>query len=62
MVSGMIMVFTSITLTQDGLDSHPQVALNVAFLVDDGNTMDQRYWVHQIGQVFHSTANQSEPG
>ena len=60
-VTGGTVFFTSFSLTQDGLDSHPQVPPNIALFIDYGNPVDQWYWVHQIGQIYHSSSNQAKP-
>jgi len=54
-------VCTSLILTQDGLDRHPEVSLHIAPLVDDGNPVDQGDWVHQVGKVDVRATNKPEP-
>ena len=53
--------FTSFSLTKDGLNSHPQVAPHVAFLIDNGDPVYQRNRIHQIRQIHHSSSDQSKP-
>ena len=57
----LFVLCTSYILTQDGLDRHPEVPLDVPPLVDDCNPVDEGDWVHQVRQVDVSTTHKSEP-
>ena len=51
----------SLVLTEYSLHGHPEEALDVAPLVDDGDAVDQRHGVHQVREVDEGAPDQPEP-
>ena len=51
----------SLVLTEYSLHGHPEEALDVSPLVDDGDAVDQRHGVHQVRKVDEGAPDQPEP-
>ena len=52
----------SLVLTEYSLHGHPEEALDVAPLVDNGDPVDQRDGVGQVRQIHNRPAYSPEPG